>query len=82
MYRCVLCKKKTEQLSEHNLCEECEKQFDFSLNPPPPPEKGEPKHRTMRRMIILGAAFIGMIAFFYLFFYFFYGYLGVGGTIS
>lgn len=70
MARCMLCKKKVDHLTEHDICEECEKQFDFSLNPPPSEDRLEKSpHKTVWRMLILGGSVVAMIVFFYLLFY-------------
>lgn len=70
MARCMLCKKKVDHLTEHGICEECEKQFDFSLNPPPSEDRFENSpHKTLWRALIPIGCVIAMIVFFYLLFY-------------
>ena len=58
--RCMLCRKHVDELSEHGLCEECEKQFDFSKNEPYEPEEGEDSGKTLAKRILISS--VGVIA--------------------
>ncbi|MGI5896002.1 MAG: hypothetical protein ACOX6U_03495 [Oscillospiraceae bacterium] len=62
--RCMLCRKNVDKLTEHGICEECEKQFDFSDQPPYEPEQEEGSTGTqLKRILITSACAIGLILF-------------------
>ena len=62
--RCMLCRKKTETLSVHGLCEDCEKQFDFDQGEPytPAEDEGSPG-RMIKRILITSVCAIALILF-------------------
>lgn len=62
--RCMLCRKNVDKLTEHNICEECEKQFDFSNEQPQQSGEGEGSGKTqLKRILITSACAIGLILF-------------------
>lgn len=63
--RCMLCRKKVDELTEHGLCEECEKQFDFDQGEPyvPDEDEGSTKSQLKRILITCGCA-AALILFF------------------
>lgn len=62
--RCMLCRKKTETLSVHGLCEDCEKQFDFEQGEPYVPAEDEgTAGKTAKRILITSACAIALILF-------------------
>lgn len=64
MERCALCRKKTETLTIHNLCEECEQKFDFDQGEPyvPDEDEGTTKYQLKRILITAGCS-VGLILF-------------------
>ncbi len=62
--RCMLCRKRVENLTEHGLCEECEKKFDFDQGEPYIPEEDESSAKTqLKRILITSCCAIGLILF-------------------
>ena len=62
--RCMLCRKKVEELTEHGLCEECEKKLDFNQAEPYVPEEGEGSAKSqLKRILISCGCAAGLILF-------------------
>jgi hypothetical protein len=65
MMRCMLCRKKVDRLSEHQLCEECEKKFDFNQGEPYLPEEEEGSAKTqLKRILVTSGCAVALILFF------------------
>ena len=64
MMRCMLCRKKMDNLSEHNLCEECEKKFDFDQGEPYFAEEDEGSAKTqIKRILVTSGCAVALILF-------------------
>lgn len=66
MMRCMLCRKKVDNLSEHNLCEECEKKFDFDQGEPyfAEEEEDEGSAKTqIKRILVTSGCAVALILF-------------------
>lgn len=63
--RCMLCRKRVDDLSEHGLCEECESKFDFNQGEPYIPKEDDDSTKTqLKRILISAGCAIALIVFF------------------